>query len=231
MPLMQSQPQKQQRPRRTAGRPRRLTLDAIVEAACGLPSDELDMASIAKSLDVGVATLYGYVEGREQLLHLVAQRKSQLERIAERGQPWQDVLREHAEKTFQTMVKWPELIAQILNGGVFGSIETDYLEHLLELLCARGFSPGEALDVYYTVNQLVLGAAVTSTYQQAAATQAGGHGNPLRRFVLTQPPEALPLLRKALTMNSTPTILSDYSAALERFIAARKRQLDKTVTQ
>lgn len=220
---MESQPQKQQRSRRTAGRPRRLTLDAIVEAACRLAPAELDMASVARSLDVGVATLYGYVEGREQLLHLVAQRKSQLERIADRGQPWQEVVREHAGKTFQAMVEWPEMITQIINGGVFGSIETDYLEHLLELLCARGFSPAEALDMYYTVNQLVLGAAVTSSYLQAAETQAGRHGSPLWRFVLAQPLDELPLLREALTMNPMPAVLADYSGALERFITAREQ--------
>lgn len=221
---MEPEPQNRQRSRRAAGRPRRLTLDAIVEAACGLAPDELDMASIANSLNVGVATLYGYVEGREQLLHLVAQRKSQLERIADCGQSWQQILREHAEKTFQTMVEWPELITQIINGGVFGSIEADYLEHLLGLLCKRGFSPGDALEVYYTVNQLILGAAVTSTYLQAARTQAGGHSTPLHRFVLAQPPEELPLLREALEMNPTPAVLADYSDALERFITDRERQ-------
>lgn len=218
---MESQPRNRQRPRRSAGRPRRLTLNAIVEAACGFASDELDMASVAKSLGVGVATLYGYVEGREQLLHLVAQRKSQLERIADRGQPWQEILREHAARTFKTMVDWPELIVQIINGGVFGSIETDYLEHLLELLCSRGFSAGEALEVYYSVNQLVLGAAVTGSYLRAAGTQAkAAPGVPLRGFVLTQPPERLPLLRKALEANQAPAVLGNYTGALERFIAA-----------
>lgn len=194
-----------------------------------MPPSELDMASIAKRLGVGVATLYGYVEGREQLLHLVAQRKSQLERIVDRGQSWQEILREHAQKTFQTMMDWPELISRLMEGGVFGPIETVYLEHLLELLCRRGFSPEEALDVYYTVNQLVLGAAVTSSYLHSVQAHAGGYGTPLRRFVLMQPPGELPLLREALERNPTPAVLADYAGALERFISAREQQLDQGI--
>ena len=81
------------------GRPRRLTLDAIVDTACDLPAGNLDMASIASRLKVGVATLYGYVEGREHLLRLVAERKGQLQPIVDNGQSWQDILREHARNT------------------------------------------------------------------------------------------------------------------------------------
>lgn len=210
---------KQRQARRGAGRPRRLTLEAIVDAACDVPLDELEMASIARRLNVGAATLYGYIENREQLVNLVTQRKSQLEHIVERGQSWPEILREHARKTYQSMVKWPEIIVQSLNGSFFGAVEAYYLEHLLELMRARGFSTGETLNVYYAVNQLVIGAAVTSTYRRIATEQAEGHGSALQRFVMAQAPAELPLLREALTINPAPEVLDDYSAALERLIA------------
>lgn len=210
--------QDKRRPRRSAGRPRRLTLDAIVEAACALPVEQLDMASVAARLKVGVATLYGYVEGREHLLRLMAERKGQIEPIVDRGQSWQDILREHAEGLYRTAMAWPELITQIMQGGVFGSEEAQYLENLMQLLGSRGFSPGRVLDLYYGINQAVLGAAVTGTYLRAAQAH-GGHTVLLRRFLLEQPPEQLPRLRRALDNNPQPAVLNDYRRAAEHFIA------------
>lgn len=204
--------------RRSAGRPRRLTLDAIVEAACALPAEQLDMASVAGRLKVGVATLYGYVEGREHLLRLMAERKGQIAPITDRGQSWQDILREHAEGLYRTAINWPELITQIMQGGVFGSEEAHYLENLMILLGSRGFSPGRVLDLYYGLNQAVLGAAVTGTYVRAAEAR-GGHTLLLRRFLLEQPAEALPRLREAIDHNPQPVVLGDYREAAERFIA------------
>ncbi|PLW81364.1 hypothetical protein CWI75_16150 [Kineobactrum sediminis] len=203
--------------RRGAGRPRRLTLEAIVDAACELEPSELGMASIASRLKVGVATLYGYVDGREHLLRLIAERKGQIEPIVDRGQSWQAILREHAASLYQTAIEWPELVSRIMQGGVFGQEEALYLEHLAELLCARGFSPGRVLDVYYGINQVILGAVVTDTYLRAARA-AGGHDTLLRQYLTTQPGAALPNLRQALEQNPTPAVLADYQQAAERFI-------------
>lgn len=214
---MQSQTRNTPGKRRGAGRPRRLTLEAIVDAACELDADTLDMASIATRLKVGVATLYGYVEGREHLLRLVAERKGQIEPIIDRGQSWQAILREHAASLYQIAMNWPQLVSQIMQGGVFGREEALYLEHLAALLGARGFSPGQVLDLYYGINQVVLGAAVTGTYLQAAQA-AGGHDTLLRRYLMTHPGEELPRLRQALEQNPTPAVLGDYQQAVECLI-------------
>ena len=200
------------------GRPRRLTLDAIVDTACDLPAGNLDMASIASRLKVGGATLYGYVEGREHLLRLVAERKGQLQPIVDHGQSWQDILREHARSTCQTALDWPELVSQIMQGGVFGDVEAQYLEQLIALLGSRGFTPGRALELYYAVNQLVLGAAVTGNYLKAVAGD-GGHAAVLSRFVHSQPEGALPLLQRALADNPQPAVLGDFNTALEHLLA------------
>lgn len=218
MPGMTQNPQRKRVTRRGAGRPRRLTLEAVVEAACALPPEELDMASVAARLKVGVATLYGYVEGREHLLRLMAERKGQIAPIVDRGQSWQDILREHADGLYRTAMDWPELISQIMQGGVFGSEEALYLENLMTLLVDRGFSAGRVLDLYYGINQAILGAAVTGTYVRAAASR-GGHALTLHRFLLEQPAEALPRLRRALRDNPQPEVLTDYREAAERFIA------------
>lgn len=203
------------------GRPRSLTLDNIVQTACELPPGALDMATLAGRLKVGVATLYGYVEGREHLMRLVTERKGQLQPILDHGQPWQDILREHARSTYQTATEWPGLISQIMQGGVFGDVEAQYLEHLIELLCTRGFSPGKALEMYYGVNQLVLGAAVTGIYLRATE-ETGGHAALLNRYVLGRPPSQLQRLRLALEQNPAPASLANFDNALEHLLDSRQ---------
>src|SRR5687768_11814749 len=98
------------RPRKAAGRPRRITLDAVIEAACELGIDSFEMTSVAERLGIGVATLYGYVEHREHLVRLAAARCARREQILDRGQSWQDVLREHAAITFEIYQSWPQLV-------------------------------------------------------------------------------------------------------------------------
>ena len=54
-----------------------LTRDQVVDAALKLADDEgleaLTMQSLAKRLDCGVMTIYGYVENKEDLLNAISQ--------------------------------------------------------------------------------------------------------------------------------------------------------------
>jgi AcrR family transcriptional regulator len=93
--------------KRTVGRPRRLTLDAIVDAACEVGIAKLEMSLVAERLNTGVATLYGYVRGRDHLLELVAQRLVGQALIKDEGQSWQDILREHATITYRLFRSLP----------------------------------------------------------------------------------------------------------------------------
>jgi len=204
--------------RRSVGRPRRLTLDAVLDAACEIDHAELDMAALAQRLGVGVATLYGYVQGRDHLLRLVAIRRNRLGFIADKGQPWQDVLREHADTAFKVWVAWPQLIHQIMDGAVFGMLEMDYLESLLALLVARGLTPEDALALYYEVNQLVFGAAVAASHLRAVELTEGGFAAAQRSVLATRATDELPTLRRASHNAAPPPCLGNYRPALERLL-------------
>ena len=100
--------------KRTVGRPRRLTLEAIVDAACEVGIAKLEMSLVAEKLNTGVATLYGYVRGREHLLELVAQRLVGQALIKDEGQSWQEILREHATITYRLFQSLPQLITNLM---------------------------------------------------------------------------------------------------------------------
>lgn len=145
--------------KRGVGRPRRLTLDAIIDAACDIGLNNLDMALVAERLNTGVATLYGYVKSREQLEQLVFQRLATGARVGEDAASWQDVLREHASVSFHTTESSPHILAYLVNGEPTER-ENAYAAEIIRKLSNHGLPTEHAVMLYIEVTQLVIGAAV-----------------------------------------------------------------------
>lgn len=190
--------------KRTVGRPRRLTLEAIVEAACEVGIAKLEMGLVAERLNTGVATLYGYVRGREHLLELVAQRLVGQALIRDEGQSWQDILREHATITYRLFQSLPHLITNLI-GKEPEQHSFDYSMRVLAMLQARGLPAPLATNAYVEVNQVVIGAAISMMRRETLIRLTGeddGHRKPL------------------------PDILGDYRPTLERIIAGYEADLN-----
>lgn len=145
--------------KRAVGRPRSLTLDAIVDAACSVGIERLEMCSVAQRLNTGVATLYGYVRGRDHLLELVAERMASRSIPDNYGGTWQEVLFGHAALCFAMFNSRPEMIGNLI-GGEKTDREVAYAANIIAMLEKRGLSRELALDLYVEANQAVIGAAV-----------------------------------------------------------------------
>jgi len=182
---------------RPVGRPRRLTVAAIVDAACDLGIANLDMTMIAERLNTGVATLYGYVRGREHLLKLVVDKLAQDAELLDRGQSWQDIIREHAAFSYAMFETQPQLITNLM----VHAPETAALKYWMviqTMLENRGWGPSAALALYLETNQVVIGAAVCQMRRKIIEAQVDADDMPV-----DLPPE-----------------LGDYKPTLERIIAA-----------
>ncbi len=151
--------------KRSVGRPRRLTLDAIVDAACIVGIEHLEMSSVAERLHTGVATLYGYVRGRDHLLELVAERMATRALTDTYGGTWQEVLRGHAALCFEMFKSRPEMIGNLI-GGEKSDREVAYAVNIMAMLEKRGLSREVAADLYVETNQAVIGAAVMLVRRQ-----------------------------------------------------------------
>ena len=184
-------------PARTVGRPRRLTVEAIVDAACEVGVANLDMGMVADRLNTGVATLYGYVRGREHLLELVAERLAGDSPLKDHGQSWQDVVREHASVTFDLFQSQPQLITNLM-GHVSNPTSVQYWQRLFDLLSSRGLTLQDAIAIYVEVNQVVIGAAVSMMRRKALEARAATGEGPAFNL---------------------PPVMGDYKPTLERIIA------------
>ncbi len=182
--------------KRAVGRPRRLTLDAIVDAACAVGIEHLEMCLVAQQLNTGVATLYGYVRGRDHLLELVSERMASRAMADDFGGTWQEVLRGHAALCFAMFNSKPELISNLI-GAEKSDREVAYAANIVAMLNKRGLEREQALDIYVEVNQAVIGAAVMLVRRKILAN-AGVDENG----------DIIPL----------PAVLGDYRPTLERIL-------------
>jgi AcrR family transcriptional regulator len=144
------------------GRPRRLTLVAVVEAASKIGLEDLSMSALAARLGVGIATIYTYVDSREELLRLVAARRAWRPHLVETNQHWSEVVRSHAAGIFTLFSTEPGLLAQVVSGALGPEEELDEIENFLKLLVARGFTTEAAFTLYRAASQIGIGAAIGS---------------------------------------------------------------------
>ncbi len=211
--------------KRSVGRPPRFTLEQVVEAACELGLDNVDMGAVARKLGVGIATLYGYVEGRDHLVRLTAQRLAGRSGIADEGQSWQDALREHAHRSFVTYSDTPQLITQLMSGELGDLADSRHSDALLAILIDRGLHPQRAMAVFLETNQLVIGAAVGAAYSQSIVRRAGSDSGFLAEERAKCEARGLNALRACLDAGSPLDSTGRYHLALERLIAAQEAGL------
>jgi len=179
------------------GRPRRLKLDEVIDAALAVGLQQMTMAAVADRLGVAKAVLYGYVGSRDELVQLAAAHAAQRHRFPDdRGQPWSTWVLEYARALFEVLTMDGELLESWLSGGQSPVVEVDAAEMWLRVLTSRGFSGEAALQLRRAVAHLVIGAAASMKHDRALRQE--GRPRPLsaRQAVRSRPLEETRLLRQ-----------------------------------
>jgi TetR/AcrR family tetracycline transcriptional repressor len=150
-------------PGRRARRPRgSLTRDAVVETALGLVDAEgveaLSMPRLARRLDAGVMTLYGYVRSKQELLDAVALRAIAEVRVRElEAGDGQAILLGWGRGIRQVLLAHPGIAGVLARRAVVGTGIFRGLELLLGPLQREGFGLEGAVRAIYTVLIYTLG--------------------------------------------------------------------------
>jgi AcrR family transcriptional regulator len=229
--MTNSRHQVQQTPAKTMGRPRRLSLSAVIEAAAELGLENVSMSAVAARLSVGVTTIYTYVRSRDELLQLVATRLAWRPRVEDTGQHWAEIVRAHAGNIFALFSTNPELLAQLISGAVGPEDEMEEVEAFLQLLCARGFSAEESFNLFRSVTQLSFGAALGATM----TARSGARGS--RRLVniacamAERGAEELPMLRSLGDIYMGEESLSSYDYGLDLLLEQTAMRRGETLPE
>lgn len=179
------------------GRPRRLELDQIIEAALAVGLNRLTMAAVAEKLGVAKALLYGYVGGREELVQLAGTHAARRHRFPiDHGQPWSAWVLEYARALFEVMTMKGDLLESWLEGEQSALVEVDAAEMWLRALTSRGFTGEEALQLRRSVSHIVIGAAASSKRGQTLEAKGNPRSVSARKAVLDRPVEETELLRQ-----------------------------------
>ena len=180
--------------RRNAGRPRALTVEAVVDAALALIERDglsaLSIRSLAAELGVMPRTVYTYVAGKDELLQLMADRF--LERAAieppRPDLPWAEELARILRDYYRLYVARPHALDLLLHPDLRNVTGLEIVAANIELLKAAGFDARESLLINRALNRFVVGSAHGQRAEQALgpqeldyvhrlATQVGGIGD------------------------------------------------------
>lgn len=177
------------------GRPRRLTLDRLLDTALDMGLAELNMKDLATRLGVGIATLYRYVDNREALIRLAAGRRARRAAPVDTGQSWQDITCQYAESLFSSVGRDATLVTEFLEARWGIAVELEFVDNFLGALTMRGFRPADAMRLYRAMAKIVLGAAVAAGHFSALAMRGTNQARELASALATWDADELPHLR------------------------------------
>jgi len=174
------------------GRPPRVTAERLHQAILEIEGEVPTMASLARQLGVGVATLYSHVRGQQELRRLVADVVFDAWELpsAPPGIHWAEWLLEYARDARQMTERYPAAHgSRPLAGG-----QLRYVERVLGQLTALGMSGGEALYAFHQVALLILGVGAQIEATRMEQAQAGLDTWGLFQDALSNHPGELPVL-------------------------------------
>lgn len=219
---------------RPVGRPPRVDAQAILDAALAIGLDQVTMKAVADRLGVGISTLYQYVKNRSELVRLAALRQI-MARSPPHGadQHWAEVALQYAEDLLKTLLAEPQLIVELMKGGLGPQIEAEILERFLGEMQAHGFTAEDGIRFYRSISMVTIGAAVGALNYAAAEASGAPHRVEIQRILTERGPDELPLIRQASAEYAREDIEIWFTALHELLAgvaASRKEMLPTFVT-
>lgn len=177
-----------QRPALTSERVARAALDYLDRH--GL--DSLSMRRLARELDVGAMTLYGYFRSKDELLDAVVDVAVAGARQRVTDGPWQDQLKELMRAARHNLDRHPALTRLRARRPVLRPEALRFAEATLTILTGAGFEAREAALCFRLLFTYVFGYASFSPQDQAQAARAQATA-----AIRALPPEEYPQLTAA----------------------------------
>ncbi|RQX15366.1 TetR family transcriptional regulator [Micromonospora ureilytica] len=167
------------RERRTGvGRPAERSRAEVTAAAIALADREgltaVSMRRIAAELGTGAATLYRYVDSRDDLLDLMTDEVAAAYELPAPGGPWLPGLLEVCRQGRELMRQHRWLPELVLTRSALGPHGTDLLEHVLAVLAGHPAEMGRKLETFAVMNTLTAALALNELNGGSSARQRQG---------------------------------------------------------
>jgi AcrR family transcriptional regulator len=134
--------------------------------------DALSMRGLAKRLGVGTMTIYGHIEGRDDLLDAIVDcAVSEREPFVSDGD-WRQQLRGSVLVVRKGLLRHPSLVELRARRPVLRPEALRFSEHLLGVLRAAGFEPTESAQAFRLLFTYTFGYAAFSPAEATEADRA-----------------------------------------------------------
>ncbi|MFC7531665.1 TetR/AcrR family transcriptional regulator [Actinoplanes sp. GCM10030250] len=167
------------RERRTGiGRPAERSRAEVTAAAIALADREglaaVSMRRVAAELGTGAASLYRYVDSRDDLLDLMTDEVAGRYALPAPGGPWLPGLLEVCRQGRELMLRHGWLPELVLTRSALGPHGTDLLEHVLAVLAEHSATVGRKLEAFAVMNTLTAALALNELNGSSSARQRQG---------------------------------------------------------
>jgi AcrR family transcriptional regulator len=164
------------RERRTGvGRPAERSRAEVTAAAIALADREglaaVSMRRVAAELGTGAASLYRYVDGRDDLLDLMTDEVAAAYQLPEPGGPWLPGLLEVCRQGRALMLRHGWLPELVLTRSALGPHAADLLEHVLAVLAGHPAGAGRKLEAFAVMTTLTAALALNELNAGSGARQ------------------------------------------------------------
>ncbi|MCT9820913.1 hypothetical protein N3K63_11535 [Microbacterium sp. W1N] len=216
---------KAQLPRRGRGIRAGIDLDAIVDAARGIPPAEVTMQRVADALGVDRKALNHHITDRESLLELLAidaYRSRLADEELDLGVTWQDACRAYGRAMWRSTVDTGEWVAHFRFTSPRDLVVADGSEIVAERLLAAGLDPVTTSRAMHLLVTTCTGFARDAII----GARAGGHPQiEALRDALAQTDEGYPALRRLVDERVDNFGEEQLAFDLDAFVAGIERLL------
>jgi AcrR family transcriptional regulator len=155
-----------------------LTRDRVLEVATQLIErsgvGQLSMRALARDLDVGVMTLYGYIRTKDELLDSVTDAiLRQLDLTVDPASPWDQQLATIFTRLLDSLDRQPGARELLLLRSAEGPASDQVRETVIRILRSAGYTPAQSLHALAILYSFTLGYAATSHRSRAASHEFG----------------------------------------------------------
>jgi len=185
-----------------------MTPEQIADAAIAVIDeggvDALTVRALAERLGVGTMTLYWYVQNKDEVLDLVADRLLAGVELPVPSDAWRESMLETALTVRAALLRHARALPVLVSRGSFGPNGLRLIESSLAALKAAGFGAEEAADAYFSVGNFITGWCIFESQLGisgglgADTTDRSAYLERARRYLALLPPADYPNLLAAV---------------------------------
>jgi TetR/AcrR family tetracycline transcriptional repressor len=175
--------------------------DAALRVIDSQGLDGLTVRSLAQELGVGTMTLYWYIQNKDEVLDLVADRGLAAVQFPPADVEWRAGVRQVAVSMRDALLQHGNAVPVMVGRGVFGPNGLRLADKTMALMRSAGFDENDAAAAYFTMSSLVIGFCASLAAATAVTGKPSGPGSypeKIRQYFDSLPPGLYPDLRAGM---------------------------------